>query len=602
MSAKSLLNNLKLEFKNASDEVESTFRNTGVAFNSTQLINYTAGSVAIPGGVSLTVDNTPVGFNHVANKSYVDSVAAGLHLHEAVVAATTDNIADLGIGLEAGDTLDGVTLTQDDRVLVKDQTDAKLNGIYVVGASGAPVRADDLDETVEAFTGVHVFVMFGSVNIGKGFVITGDVNVTIGSENMNWTQFSSPSTKTFGTGLTTSANGLTVTLDVDYVSTALQNVQNELDLTQAGAGLDIDGGYTADSTTNYIKLVTSLTDADAKLDTQLKTTDDLAVSAKQKADINEAFINGVTSELTTTQIGAGLDTDGTYSAPTGSTYLAAVTSLYEADGILDSSLNTVNVKANTIQTELTTTQIGAGLDTNGTYTADSTTNYIKLVTSLANADFELDAQLKTTDGVAAQAKSKADENEGFINSVISELTATQGGAGLDTDGTFIPHTTSNYINVPGNLHDVDIALDTQLGLTTAITANTVGTANLIPFCDPNNINILTTHSDIFHDGGGGISVIAVASTSDRRFKTNIVDIEESSLIHQLRPVQYNWKRGDLDQRTKYGFIAQEMEEVFPSIVRVTDDRYGIEYTNLIAHLVKEVQLLRQDVNTLKSLN
>jgi hypothetical protein len=73
------------------------------------------------------------------------------------------------------------------------------------------------------------------------------------------------------------------------------------------------------------------------------------------------------------------------------------------------------------------------------------------------------------------------------------------------------------------------------------------------------------------------------------------------LIHQLRPVQYNWKDVNLDQRTKYGFIAQEMLGTYPSIVRETDDRYGIEYTNLIAHLVKEVQTLRHDVNALQAL-
>jgi len=56
----------------------------------------------------------------------------------------------------------------------------------------------------------------------------------------------------------------------------------------------------------------------------------------------------------------------------------------------------------------------------------------------------------------------------------------------------------------------------------------------------------------------------------------------------------------MDQRTKYGFIAQEVLEIFPSMVTKQNDVYGIEYINLISHLVKEVQILREEVNSMKN--
>ena len=78
----------------------------------------------------------------------------------------------------------------------------------------------------------------------------------------------------------------------------------------------------------------------------------------------------------------------------------------------------------------------------------------------------------------------------------------------------------------------------------------------------------------------------VTTTSDETKKRDIKELSDSDLIYKLRPVEYKWKDENMDQGTKYGFIAQEVLEIFPSIVTKQNGVYGIEYINLISHLVK----------------
>jgi hypothetical protein len=101
-----------------------------------------ANNVSISGG-SVTGLGDPAVSSEAATKNYVDQAVAGLRTRIIAEAATTANI-NLTTDLENGDTLDGVTLVTGDRVLVKDQTDATENGLYIVVASGAASRDPQL--------------------------------------------------------------------------------------------------------------------------------------------------------------------------------------------------------------------------------------------------------------------------------------------------------------------------------------------------------------------------------------------------------------------------------------------------------------------------
>ena len=127
----------------------------------------------------------------------------------------------------------------------------------------------------------------------------------------------------------------------------------------------------------------------ASADTTLQGNIDAEASTRASAD------NALQSELNTTQAGAGLGTNGAYTAPTGSNYLGATTSLKDADSRLDTQLKIATDKGASLQSELDTTQAGAGLGTGGAYTAPVGSNYLSTATTLKNADSLLDTALKS---------------------------------------------------------------------------------------------------------------------------------------------------------------------------------------------------------------
>jgi hypothetical protein len=154
--------------------------------------------------------------NDAATKAYVDAVTEGLHIHPSADAATTTNI-DIAADLQAGDVLDTVTLAATNRVLVKNQTNAAQNGIYVVQPTGAAIRATDFDAPSEVDGGDFVFVTGGFANDNTGWVQTSTGIVTVGTDPIYFTQFSGAGTYTAGTGL--DLNGTEFVLDLSEVDT-----------------------------------------------------------------------------------------------------------------------------------------------------------------------------------------------------------------------------------------------------------------------------------------------------------------------------------------------------------------------------------------------
>ena len=146
----------------------------------------------------------------VATKSYVDATKSGLDVKDSVRAATTGNIT-IASDLNVGDAIDGVTLADGDRVLVKDQSTGSENGIYVAGAS--PARATDFDADSEVTAGAFFFVEEGSTNADSGFVVSTDDDITVGSTSITFTQFSGTGQIVAGNGLDKTGNTLSVNVD-----------------------------------------------------------------------------------------------------------------------------------------------------------------------------------------------------------------------------------------------------------------------------------------------------------------------------------------------------------------------------------------------------
>jgi hypothetical protein len=174
----------------------------------------------------ITLSGAPTQSLHAATKDYVDAVSQGLHIHASCVAATTGNVA-IATDLEAGDVVDGVTLAEGDRVLVKSQTNAAQNGIYVVQASGAALRASDFNEPQEVDGGDFIFVTGGTLYDNTGWVQTTTNVVTIGTDPIQFTQFSGAGTYLAGNGLTLAGNQFAIDTAITTDLTTAQTLTNK---------------------------------------------------------------------------------------------------------------------------------------------------------------------------------------------------------------------------------------------------------------------------------------------------------------------------------------------------------------------------------------
>ena len=170
----------------------------------------TTGGGTLTGFLTLSAD--PSDNLHAATKQYVDNVASGLHIHEAVNAATPNTLAVLsggsvtydngtsGVGatLTLGTALtaiDGYTLTNGDRILVKNEATDAHNGIYVRTSSTVLTRATDFDTAAELAGGDFTFVENGTLYNSTGWVVENEVTV-VGTDAVLFAQFSGAGTYT----------------------------------------------------------------------------------------------------------------------------------------------------------------------------------------------------------------------------------------------------------------------------------------------------------------------------------------------------------------------------------------------------------------------
>lgn len=184
----------------------------------------------------------PTQAQDVATKAYVDAVKTGLTIKASVVAAST---ADITLN-NSTTSLDGVSLSDGDRVLVKSQTDQTENGIYIVSTSGAWSRAadaDNLNPTTEVVGGMFTFVTGGTAYADSGWVlssVSGTAN--LGTDNLEFQQFSGAGQIIAGIAMSKTGN----TLDVNVAASGGLSVNgsDELELAAgvSGAGLTLASG------------------------------------------------------------------------------------------------------------------------------------------------------------------------------------------------------------------------------------------------------------------------------------------------------------------------------------------------------------------------
>jgi hypothetical protein len=210
---------------------------TGATINNTSVGATTPATGAFTAFTTGTgqITTAPSSANDLVNKSYVDSIAAGLTFHAACNLATTTALptvtysngssgvgATLTASANGALSVDSVTPSIGDRILVKNQASALQNGVYTVttvGDGSTPfllTRATDMNTSGSGYNqinaGNYFLITAGTVNTNTSWVQTTALPITVGTTSLVFSQFSSGATAySAGTGLSLLANQFSIT-------------------------------------------------------------------------------------------------------------------------------------------------------------------------------------------------------------------------------------------------------------------------------------------------------------------------------------------------------------------------------------------------------
>jgi hypothetical protein len=316
-------------------------------------------AVTFPGTVTLNADpTTALG---AATKQYVDAVAQGLHVHASVEAATTANIADFD---NPPATIDGVTLVDQMRVLVKNQTTQSQNGIYVYDLSTtALVRASDFNSAAEIQGGDFLFVTGGNTYNNTGWVQVEKVT-TLGGDPIVFDQFSGAGTYSAGNGLTLTGSAFSINTGITADLSTAQTLTNKTLTSPIVSGLYIsDNTITIEGTANAFETTVNFNDPTQDNTITFKDasgtvafTGDIttAIDALSTTDIEEGTRLYFTDERAQDAVGNNLSGSNSLSATynDGAGTFAFDTTLASTSYLSKTSGLTVDISA--LETKLTT--------------------------------------------------------------------------------------------------------------------------------------------------------------------------------------------------------------------------------------------------------
>tara|TARA_B100001113_G_scaffold36053_1_gene25686 strand:- start:3298 stop:5034 length:1737 start_codon:yes stop_codon:yes gene_type:complete len=234
---------------------------TSAANRNITLTPHGTGTVTVPSGYK---DRAGFASDSLATKEYVDSASSGLDVKDSCRVATTANLSATydqsngrldNSGTQAALTIDGIALSQNDRVLVKDQTEARQNGIYIVEIVGTNstnwrlTRSDDANIGTDITGGTFTFVEEGTANSDNGYVFTHNGTPTItdstlsNNTEMPVSQFSGAGQVVAGAAMVKAGN----TLDVNVDNTSIAVISDALSIKAGGVTNAMLAGSIANS-------------------------------------------------------------------------------------------------------------------------------------------------------------------------------------------------------------------------------------------------------------------------------------------------------------------------------------------------------------------
>jgi len=268
-----------------------------------------------------------------AATTYVDNAVAGLRTRIIAECASTANVV-ISSALEAGDVIDGVTLVEGDRVLLKNQSTASQNGLYLAVASGAGAASRDPEhDTIAELSGGMVITNQGTANDNKIFLCTTDTDATLGSTSITYTTITpqnvgSVTSITAGTGLSGGAITSAGTIAIDSTVATLTGTQT---LTNKTLTSPVFSGTATNFTSTGIDDNATSTAITIDSSENVSLTSILKVDTVQDQDGN----NIINENANTITIGASGDT---ITIPSGATLAnSGIITGFESTGIDDNA-------------------------------------------------------------------------------------------------------------------------------------------------------------------------------------------------------------------------------------------------------------------------
>jgi len=470
----------------------------------------------------------------VATKNYVDTTAQGLNAKSSVRAATTAALvitARTSSTLTIGGTsfaLDGITLANNDRVLVKDSTTgsgagAWDNGIYTVGGIGTSVvltRALDQDLSSE-FPAAYVWIDEGAVNNDQGWLCTNTTTagVTVGTTAITWVQFSGAGQITVTAPILKSGNSLALGYDNATIGVSGNNIyvkNNSISSTQMATSFtaaniySILGGTSTYATGTAGKLVfdTSPTLVTPTLGVASATTINKVTITAPATGSTLTIANGKTLTASNTLTFTGTDsssvafgTGGTVAYTANNLSVFAATTSAQLLGVISDETGSgslVFASSPTLTTPIIGTVYGSTA-ASGTLTLSSTTHATKGTVTVGNSN----AGTLTMQAATINIKVGAAATGGYL-----KVDATTGLLSIDT-------TTHGGVNK--YVTSIGDGTTTQIVVT-----HNLGTADFVAEVYNNSSPYDRVYPDIWHADTGGINattkatfVFAVAPTSNQ---------------------------------------------------------------------------------------
>lgn len=513
----------------------------------------------------LILNAPPVNSLGAVTKQYVDDIASGLSIHAACVASTESNLVsvyDNGSGGENATltgtgilpVIGGVTLSIGDRVLVKDQISQLENGIYVVTQTSSDwilTRAADFNGTpaTEVQAGDATYIQQGTLS-GTQWVQTTPGLITVGVSPIVFSQFGGPGTYTSGSGINITGTEISNTGVLSNIPGSGISISNSTGNVTIGNS----GVITVAGTANQIISSSSTGNITLSLPT------DVAISGTMSAGTFDGALlgNASTASKISTPRAISATGDATWSVN------------------FDGSIN--------VTSPLTLATVNSNIGTFNNLTVNSK----GLVTSASNVAYLTGNQNITISGDASGSGTTSIgltlatvnsnvgsfsyptivvNNKGLITSISSNtpVTSVSPGTGIGLSGSNGSVTISNngVTSIAGTSNQVSLSSSTG-GVTVSL---------------PANVTI-----------SGTMTAGVFNSTSTKRVKKRIKTLGKSYLskFTELKPREYD--RKDY-QAHEFGFIAEEMEKVYPEVVGKDENGLasGIDYGKLSTILTAKIQ-------------